>query len=141
MSLVDPTDKMSKSDPNINSRVMMTDDNDTIIRKFKRAVTDSGNQIIRGEGKEGITNLITIMSVMTKRDPKEIENEFIGKMYGEFKVAVAEAVIAVVEPIRTIYQDLLKDKTYLDSVLLGGKQAATLKAEKVIERVKTSIGL
>ena len=141
MSLQDPFSKMSKSDPNDNSKVMLTDDNDTIVRKFKRAITDSGNEIRIGEGKEGITNLISILSVVSGKTPKEIEIENEGKMYGEFKLAVADAAIAVVEPIRNRYFEIINDRQYLESVLDKGKQAASLKAVKVLKRVTEVIGL
>ncbi|MCL1830261.1 MAG: tryptophan--tRNA ligase [Oscillospiraceae bacterium] len=141
MSLQDPTSKMSKSDPNENSKIMLTDDNDAILRKFKRAITDSGNEICRGKDKEGITNLISILCGMTGKQPQDVEVEFCGKMYGEFKLAVADAVIAVVEPIRTEYQRILSDKTYLDEILTSGRDKATERSEKVMARVNNVMGL
>jgi len=141
MSLQDPTAKMSKSDPNVNAKIMLTDDNDSIMRKFKRAVTDSGNEIRNKEGKEGIVNLMTIYSAMTGKTFEDIESEFDGKMYGEFKVAVAESVIAVVEPLRMEYERIVEDRIYLDSVLTKGAAHAGELAGKMMEKVREKLGL
>jgi tryptophanyl-tRNA synthetase len=141
MSLQDPLSKMSKSDENVNSKIMLTDDNDTIIKKLKRAVTDSGSEINGGVGKEGIANLISLLSVLTGKSPQEIETDFEGKMYGDFKLTVADAVIATIEPIRNRYKEILADREYLDGVLIKGKQEAEIRAEKVLQRVKNVIGL
>ena len=141
MSLQDPSAKMSKSDPNESSKVMLTDSDDDIIKKFKRAVTDSGNEIKRGEGKAGITNLITIYSAMTKKNPDEVEEEFCGRGYGEFKLAVGEAVVSVLSPLKKEYERILSDRGYLDSVLKGGALQASEIAEQTLARVKEKIGL
>ena len=92
MSLQDPTKKMSKSDENPNSCILILDDKDTIIRKFKRAVTDSEAEVCYREGKDGINNLMAIYSCVTGKDFEAIEKEFAGKGYGDFKLAVGEAV-------------------------------------------------
>lgn len=86
MSLADPQKKMSKSDENPNAVIYILDDRDTIIRKFKRAVTDSGSEVRMGEGKDGINNLITIYSVLTGKSVADIEREFDGCGYGDFKL-------------------------------------------------------
>lgn len=104
MSLQDPTKKMSKSDENPNAVISILDDKDTIIRKFKRAVTDSEAEVAYREGKDGINNLMTIYSSVTGKDFAAIESEFAGKGYGDFKLAVGEAVADHLEPIRTEFE-------------------------------------
>ena len=99
MSLQDPTQKMSKSDPNENAYILLLDKSDAIVRKIKRAVTDSGSEVRRGEGKEGIENLMSIYGAVTGKTMEETEAEFEGKGYGVFKSAVADAVVAALEPI------------------------------------------
>jgi len=107
MSLQDPTKKMSKSDDNPNSCILILDDKDTIIRKFKRAVTDSDSEICYREGKDGINNLMTIYSTVTGKNFDSITSEFAGKGYGDFKLAVGEAVADHLEPIRTEFERLI----------------------------------
>ena len=114
MSLQDPTKKMSKSDENANSFITVLDDPDTIIRKFKRAVTDSEACVRFAEGKDGVNNLMGIYSSITGRSMEEIEREFDGKGYGDFKPTVAEAVIEELRPIQERYRNLIADKAYLE---------------------------
>ena len=139
-SLSDPLKKMSKSDENVNSYISVIDEPDVILRKFKRAVTDSDNRIVRGEGKEGIENLMSIMSAFTGKSFDDIENEFAGKGYGDFKVAVAEAVIDELAPIREKYADYLKNKDYLQSVYKEGAQRASYLANKTMRKVYRKLG-
>ncbi len=113
MSLADPTKKMSKSDPNQNAYVLLTDKPEDILRKFKRAVTDSGSEIRRGEDKPGVNNLINIYCAATGSTPEQVEQQFAGKGYGDFKMAVGEAVVEVLRPVREKTEDLLKNKDYL----------------------------
>ena len=113
MSLQDPTKKMSKSDENVNSWVAVLDKPDTIMKKFKRAVTDSEAVVKVGEGKDGINNLIGIMSAVTGKTADEIAVEFEGKGYGDFKTAVAEAVIEEVKPIQARFEEYINNKDYL----------------------------
>ena len=141
MSLADPTKKMSKSDANLNAFISMNDDPDTIIRKFKRAVTDSDNQIIASPEKPGITNLLTIYSAFTNKTLAEAEAEFVGKGYGDFKLAVGEAVAAVIEPIRQEKNRLLANKDYLDDVLKAGAERAERIAYKTLNKVYKKVGL
>lgn len=141
MSLQDPMHKMSKSDANENAFVSLADDKDTIIRKFKRAVTDSDNQIIRSESKPGITNLISIYSVFTDTAPDDVEKLFDGRGYGDFKVAVGEAVANVVCPINEKKKQLLADKSYLDEVMTMGAEQANYLARKMMSKVYRKIGL
>ncbi len=113
MSLQDPSKKMSKSDENVNSWVAVLDKPDTIMKKFKRAVTDSEAVVKVGEGKDGINNLIGIMSAVTGKTADEIAVEFEGKGYGDFKTAVAEAVIEEVKPIQARFEEYINNKDYL----------------------------
>lgn len=130
MSLQDPSKKMSKSDDNPNSWVAILDDRDTIIRKFKRAVTDSDSTVKMSEDKPGISNLITIYSAVTGKTATEIEKEFEGKGYGEFKLAVGEAVADELAPIKARYDEIIKDKKHLEELYKAG----SLKAEKVARK-------
>jgi tryptophanyl-tRNA synthetase len=140
MSLQDPTKKMSKSDDNLNSWVAILDSKDDIIRKFKRAVTDSDACVRFAEEKPGISNLITIYSAITGKTIADVEKEFEGKGYGDFKKAVAEAVISELEPIQTEYAKLMQDKAYLESVLKNGRETAKAIAEKTLKDVYEKIG-
>lgn len=141
MSLADPEKKMSKSDANLNAFISMDDDKDTIIRKFKRAVTDSDNKIKYAEDKPGISNLLTIYCAFTDKTIEEAEKEFDGKGYGDFKLKVGEAVAETVEPIRLEKNRLLQNKDYLDSVLKNGAERAERLAYKTLSKVYKKVGL
>lgn len=140
MSLQDPKQKMSKSDPNENAYILLLDPVDKIVKKIKRAVTDSGSEIKRGEGKEGVENLMSIYSSVTGASFDDIEKEFDGRGYGDFKQAVADAVAAEIEPIQAKYNDLMKNKDYLESVYKSGAQRAGYVAEKTLRKVYKKIG-
>ena len=140
MSLQDPTKKMSKSDENVNACVSLLDSPDVIIKKFKRAVTDSEARVAYGEGKDGINNLMGIYSVVTGKSMKEIENEFAGKGYGDFKVAVGEAVIEELRPIREKYEKLIADKAYLEECYRKGAEVAERMAQRTIDKAMKKIG-
>ncbi len=141
MSLQDPTAKMSKSDVNENAKVMLTDDGDAIIRKFKRAVTDSGSEVRAAEDKPGVTNLMSIYSAVTGKSFEEIEREFEGKGYGDFKLAVGEAVRDTLMPIQDKYRAYLSDKEQLNAVLKNGAEHASYIASKTMRKVRRKIGL
>ena len=141
MSLADPTKKMSKSDENPNGCVYVLDDRDTIIRKFKRAVTDSDTQIIYSDTKPGIMNLIDIYRCATGRSIKEIEAEFDGKGYGEFKLAVGETVADALEPIKKRFDELSHDKAYVDSIIKNNAERAQYVANKTLRKVQKKVGL
>lgn len=141
MSLADPTKKMSKSDENQNSVVYVLDDKDTIIRKFKRAITDSDAQIIYSESKPGIMNLIDIYSAATGKAPKDIEKEFEGKGYGDFKLAVGETVADALVPVREKFFELEKDKAYVDSIIKNNAEKASYFANKTLRKVQKKVGL
>ena len=141
-SLQDPTSKMSKSDPDPNAYVSVIDDEATIIKKFKRAVTDSGNEICVREDKPGISNLITIYAAIEDKSVSEVESEFSScSGYGAFKLAVGEAVAAKFRPIREDYQRYVKDKGYLEQVAKSGAERAAYIAEKTLRKVKKRVGL
>ncbi|MBS5145221.1 MAG: tryptophan--tRNA ligase [Butyricicoccus pullicaecorum] len=140
MSLQDPSRKMSKSDENPNGFILLMDKPEDIMRKFKRAVTDSEGSICRGEGKEGISNLITIYALASGKTPEEVEEEFAGKGYADFKPAVGEAVIELLRPIREKTEDLLKNKDYLEQVYTEGAQRASYMARKTLDKVYRKVG-
>ncbi len=142
MSLSDPTKKMSKSDDNLNGFISMNDDTDTIIRKFKRAVTDSDNKIVYDvENKAGISNLMTIYSLFTGLSLESIENEFSDKGYGDFKLKVGEAVASGLKPITDKKNDLLKNKDYLIKVMADGREKASRIAMRTLKKVYKKVGL
>ncbi|MBO7187285.1 MAG: tryptophan--tRNA ligase [Clostridia bacterium] len=141
MSLQEPTKKMSKSDANINAFISMDDDTDTIIRKFKRAVTDSDNKIVMSEDKPGISNLLSIYSVVTGTSIEDAEKRFDGYGYGDFKLAVGEAVADVIKPIKEEKERILKDKAYIDKILADGADRASRIAYKTLSKVYRKVGL
>ncbi len=140
MSLADPSRKMSKSDENPNGYVTMSDDRDTVIRKFKRAVTDSGNEVRAAEDKPGVSNLIAIYGAFTGKSAAEIEREFEGKGYGDFKLAVGETVADALAPVQAEKARLLKDKAYLNGVMKRGEEAAARIARKTLSKVYRKVG-
>lgn len=140
MSLQEPTKKMSKSDENLNASIFFADDKDTIIRKFKRAVTDSGNDIRYSEEKAGVSNLLTIYSVFRDCTVEEAEKEFAGKGYGDFKLAVGETVADKLAPVQAEQKKLLADKAYLAGVLASGAERAFKAARKTLSKVYRKIG-
>jgi len=140
MSLAEPTQKMSKSDENANAVVYILDSKDDIIRKFRRAVTDSGSEIIRGDDKPGINNLITIYSVLSGKTPEEVEKEFAGRGYGDFKTAVGELCADSLKPVQDEYFRLMADKKYLESVMKEGAEKASYAARRTLSKVKRKMG-
>lgn len=141
MSLAEPNRKMSKSDANLNAFISMDDDPATVVRKFKRAVTDSDNKIIFSPEKPGISNLLSIYCAFTDKTFEQAEAEFEGKGYGDFKVAVGEVVASVIEPIRQEKNRLLADKAYLDEVLKNGAERAERLAYRTLNKVYKKVGL
>jgi tryptophanyl-tRNA synthetase len=140
MSLQEPAKKMSKSDPNINSYVLLMEKKDDIIRKFKRAVTDSEAEVRFAEGKDGINNLMTIYSCATGKSYDETEREFSGKGYGDFKLAVGEAVADMLAPIQEKFAGLMADKTGLEKILKEGAEKAAHRADRTLAKVYKKIG-
>lgn len=139
-SLAEPDKKMSKSDANENAVVRILDPRDVIIRKFKRAVTDSGSEVRRSEDKPGVSNLMTIYSAFTGKSDGEIEREFDGRGYGDFKLAVGEACADALEPVQSEFNRLLSDKAYLESVMKAGAEDAAYAAARTMSKVYRKIG-
>lgn len=140
MSLQEPTKKMSKSDENVNAYVAILDKPEDILRKFKRAVTDSEAQVRYAEGKDGINNLMGIYSAVTGKDYETIESEFDGKGYGDFKTAVGEAVVEELRPVREKFDQLMADKAYLEDCWKEGAKQASYLAERTLLKVQKRIG-
>ena len=141
MSLQDPTKKMSKSDENPNGCILILDDKDTIIRKFKRAITDSEAEVCYREGKDGINNLMTIYSTITGKDFAAIESEFSGKGYGDFKLAVGEAVADHLKPIQDEFHRLIQDKAYLKACYTASDAKALAYSQRIVSKVYHKVGL
>lgn len=139
--LQDPTKKMSKSAENPNGSIFLTDDRDTVIRKFKRAVTDSGSEIkFDTVNKPGVSNLLSIYSVFANKTVSEAERDFEGKGYGDFKLAVGEAVADKLAPVQAEQAKLLADKEYLNKVLKNGAERASRTAGRTLAKVYKKIG-
>ncbi|MDE5728776.1 MAG: tryptophan--tRNA ligase [Clostridia bacterium] len=139
--LQEPTKKMSKSAENPNGSIFLTDDRDTVIRKFKRAVTDSGAEIkFDPENKPGVSNLLSIYSVFADKSMAEAEADFAGKGYGEFKLAVGEVVADKLAPIQREQAKIVADKDYLNGVLKAGAEKASFRARKTLAKVYKKIG-
>ena len=139
-SLADPTKKMSKSDENPNACVLMLDSKDDIIRKFKRAVTDSDTVVQYADGKDGINNLMSIYSCFTGKSFEEIEKEFEGRGYGDFKMAVGEACADGLAPIQSEFKRLMADKAYLETLMRENADQASYIARKTLSKVYRKIG-
>ena len=140
MSLAEPTSKMSKSDANQNAVVYILDSKDDIIRKFKRAVTDSDTVVRYAEDKPGISNLMTIYKAFTGKSYDEIEREFDGKGYGDFKLAVGEATADGLATVRENFARLIVDKAHLEAVMKAGAEDAAYFANKTMRKVRKKIG-
>lgn len=140
MSLSEPTKKMSKSDENPNAVVYILDDRDTIIRKFKRAVTDSGSEVRFGDDKPGVSNLMTIYSCFTGKTVEEIEREFAGRGYGDFKLAVGEVTADALAPVQARYNELLADKALLEAQMKRGAEEASWYARRTLAKVQKKLG-
>ncbi len=141
MDLQDPLAKMSTTAGGDAGRVYVLDDPGAIGKKFRSAVTDSGREVRRGEGKEGITNLIEILAVVGDRSPESIEAEFEGSGYGDFKAAVGDAVTAYLAPVRERYADLRGDEAALERALAQGAAAARAISAPVLADVRDAMGV
>ena len=140
MSLQDPAKKMSKSDENPNASIYLMDDRDTIIRKFKRAVTDSEGAVLYRDEQPGIKNLIDIYSACSGKNADEIVKEFDGKGYGDFKIAVGESVADLLTPLQERFHELEKDKEYIDSVIKENAEKAAHFSNKTLRKVQKKVG-
>ena len=141
MSLQDPKSKMSKSDTNLNNIITLLDDPEIIKKKIKRAVTDSGKSIIYDESRPGLANLLTLFSISSGKSISEIENDYKGKMYSDFKNDLADVIIEFLAPIKNEYNLLMKDKHHIENILKDGAIKATDKAYKTLDKVYRKIGL
>ena len=139
-SLAEPDKKMSKSDSNENAVVRILDPRDVIVRKFKRAVTDSGSQVRRADDKPGVSNLMTIYSAFTGKSDGEIEREFEGRGYGDFKLAVGEACADALAPVQAEFARLVADKAYLEGVMKAGAEDASRSAARTMSKVARKVG-
>ncbi len=140
MSLQDPTRKMSKSDENANGCVHLLDPPEVIMKKFKRAVTDSEAVVRYAEGKDGINNLIDIYGAVTGLSREQIEKDFEGKGYGDFKTAVGEAVVEALRPIKAEYEKLRADKAYLESCYRKADEIAQRVSQRTLSKAMKKIG-
>ena len=142
MSLAEPTKKMSKSDENVNATIYLIDDKDTIIRKFKKAVTDSDAEVRYDvANKPGVSNLMEIYGVVTGKSMDEVAREFEGKGYGDFKLAVGETVADMLEPFHVRCAELEKDKTFINECIKENADKASYFANKTLRKVHKKLGL
>ena len=141
MSLAEPTKKMSKSDENPNGFISILDPPETIVKKCRRAVTDSETEVCYREGKDGVNNLMTILSVVTGQDFDSIERDFAGKGYGDFKTAVGEAVAEHLRGVREEFTRLMADKAYLEQCYKAGAEKALSISLRTLDKVKHKIGI
>ena len=139
-SLTDPTAKMGKTDSNANGVVFLLDKPEDIMRKFARAVTDSGSEVRASADKPGITNLLTIWSVMTEKSVAEGEKEFEGASYESFKRAVGEAVVERLRQIREEYSRYISDKGELERIMRAGAEKASRIAGRTLAKVYRKVG-
>jgi tryptophanyl-tRNA synthetase len=139
--LQDPYRKMSTTGGSEQGTVLVLDEPAVVLRKFKRAVTDSGTDVVRGESKPGITNLIEVLAAVRGVDPSDVEREFASARYGEFKVAVGEAVVDYLAPVRERYGELRSDTRALEAVLEAGAQKARAIASNTVADVREAMGL
>ena len=140
MSLQDPTKKMSKSDENVNACVTLMDSPEVIMKKFKRAVTDSEAVVRYGDGKDGINNLMAIYSAVTGLSYEQIEKDFDGKGYGDFKTAVGEAVVETLRPIRERYEQYIADKAYMQECYRKAGEAAQRFSQRTLDKAMKKVG-
>ncbi len=139
-SLTDPTAKMGKTDANAGGVIFLLDKPEDIMRKFTRAVTDSGNEVRAAADKPGITNLLNIWSVMTGKSVSEGEKEFEGSSYEKFKRAVGEAVTEHLRPIREKYSEYISDKGELERIMREGAEKAARIARRTLSKVYRKVG-
>ena len=131
---------MSKSDENPNGSIYLMDDPDTIMRKCKRAVTDSEAQILYRDEQPGVKNLISIYCACTGKTPEEVEKEFDGKGYGDFKLAVGETVADHLQPIQDEFKRLFADKAYLKTCYTDGAAKALAYSQRIVSKVYHKVG-
>jgi tryptophanyl-tRNA synthetase len=141
MDLQEPTNKMSTTGGTESGTVLVLDEPKTVTKKFKSAVTDSGSEVKRGDGKEGIANLIEILAVVRGATEEDVEREFERSGYGDFKGAVAEAVVDFLAPVRERYEELRPDEAALEQALGAGAEKARAIASETLADVRSAIGI
>jgi tryptophanyl-tRNA synthetase len=141
MDLQEPTNKMSTTGGSEGGTVLVLDDPKTVTKKIKSAVTDSGSEVKRGDGKEGIANLIEIMAVSRGTSEGDVEREFAGSGYGDFKGAVADAVVELLAPVRERYEELRPDQGALEKTLSAGADKAREIASGTLAEVRSAMGV
>lgn len=141
MSLQDPTSKMSKSDNNQNGTINLLDELETVKSKIKRAVTDSGSEIKSGADKPAMTNLLNIYEAVSGKPVSELEQQYVGVGYGQFKDELAEATVEFLKDIQNRYHEIINDETYLDSVLDAGAKHARSISSEFVQRINQIVGL
>jgi tryptophanyl-tRNA synthetase len=141
MDLQAPDQKMSTTAASEQGTLYVTDGDDVIVKKVKSAVTDSGSEVVRGPGKEGVANLIEVMAVLRGVAPEEVEGEFAGSGYGDFKGAVAETVVETIGPIRERYVELIADTARLEAILADGAERARSIASGTLADVRRRMGV
>jgi len=140
MALQEPTQKMSKSDPNLNNTITLLDEPKTILKKLKRSVTDSETEIRFHESKPGVSNLLTIHSCITGKTIGELEQEYSGMGYGKLKTDLAEIVIQFLEPVQKKYYELRGDETQLAKILKNGAERAKQLAQPMLDKIHALVG-
>lgn len=141
MGLDDPTQKMSKSSAKPNSMISLVDPADLIVKKIRSAVTDSGRDVVAGEDKPALSNLLTIFSALDGSSVEELQERFSGRGYADFKVALADTVVEALRPIRERYLELTADRAELDKILAVGAEKARSVAEPTMRDVWRRVGL
>ena len=141
MSLQNPENKMSKSDKNLNNIISLLDEPSVIRKKIKRAVTDSGTDIVFDDKRIGLANLLTIYSIASGETISKIESNYKGKMYSDFKNDLGDIVVDFLDPIQKEYKLLMNDKKYIQEILKDGAEKASFKAYKTLDKVYRKIGL
>ena len=131
---------MSKSDENLNNIIAILDNPDVIRKKIQRAVTDSGTEVKMDKSRPGISNLVQLYSLMTNMSTKDVETQFVGKMYSDFKSDLGNIIAEFLDPIQKKYDEISKDKTYLESVLAKGAESAHYRARKTLSKVYRKVG-
>ncbi len=141
MSLQEPDKKMSKSDDNVNGTIFLMDTEDIILKKMKRAVTDSENKVLYSDEQPGIKNLITIYSTVGNISIEEVVKKYDGKGYGAFKKELAEVIIEGLRPFKEKYQDYMNNMDFVETVYKRGAERATEIAERTMKEVRSKVGL
>ena len=140
MSLQQPEKKMSKSDENLNNLIAILDSPDVVKKKIKRAVTDSGTEVRIDDSRPGISNLVQLYALITELPIKDVESQFSGKMYSDFKTELGNVIAEFLEPIQEKYNEIIQDKAYLESVLTQGAENAYYRGRKTLSKVYRKVG-